>query len=223
MAGTTTTRKRAPRARKPKGTVNMVDTAADIIKDDDDTPGKPPRAQKAGPKKVLSETQKQIADVGASAIHDVTKRKNGKSLFSFQEAQGITHPITRMIGRRLPDWLKKFAPSVKVATNPEDAADIEELLVTLGKVALRLAIDIVQEAMDNRENARAAAQQRQAASAPAPAQTWAPAPAPAPRNLPMVIDSTPPAEEDAIPVGVLTSNGHNPMFNVLGTDLGIQP
>lgn len=216
--GTTTTRTRKPRAATA-GTVNMVDTTADIIKDDEETPAKPPRAQKAGPKKVLSETQKAIADAGAVALATASRGKDNKGLL-FTEAQSITHPATRIIGRRLkklvPDWAKQFIPT-KVNIDPDDLADLEEIAVTLGTYALRIITLMVQEFIVSKEAALAKKQQRQATSAPAQ-QVWAPAPAPAPLHL--VPDA--PSDEDKVPVGVLTSNGHNPMFNIIGTDLGIE-
>lgn len=201
-------------ARKPKVApgVNLVDTAEEIIKDDEQRVS-PPREKKPGPKKVLDETGKAIADAGAIGLVEVTKGTDGKGLL-FAEAQSLTAPLTRILGRRIPDWLKKFVPSVKI--NPDDAADIEEIAVTLGKYALRILMLTIQEYTLNKEKSVAERQQRQATGTTQPANVI--------RMTTPRQDTTPqePEHIDAGMTGVVSTQGHNPAFNDLGVDIGME-
>lgn len=189
-------------------------TAEDTIQDT--TPRvAPPRAQKAGPKKVLTETSKAIADAGAVALTAASAGNDGKGLL-FEEAQSITHPATRMIGRHIkkwvPDWAKGLIPKAKL--DPDDMADLEEIAVTLGKYALRILMVMVKEFVMSKEQQQAAKQQAAARGTAAPARQ---APAPAPMQA-----AFGPEAEEQIPVGQVSSNGHNPAFDAIGVDFGIE-
>ena len=221
-----TTRKRTTtrttRAKKPTTAPPMVDTKEETIEDAEPRVA-PPREQKAGPKKVLSETAKAIADAGAVVLTVQSAGNDGKGL-QFAEAQSITHPLTRMVGRRIkkwvPDWAKQYIPT-KVKLDPDDMADLEEIAVTLGKYALRIMAMMVREFVMSKEQAQAAKQRAAATGMGAPAR---PAPAPAYENpidqqMPEVFGQE---AESSAPVGQVSSNGHNPAFDAIGADFGIE-
>jgi hypothetical protein len=167
---------------------------------------------------VLDESGKAIADTAAGLLVIATSGKPGHALQP-TEAQSITTPVLRMLARRLPKFLKKIAPQTKL--NPQDAADLEEIAITIGKYILRLIMLSLAE-MTAQKEARQVARQQQnvrnnVATQPAPA----PAPvAPAEINDMQILDLT--NDRQAVPaerVGV-SSNGNNPAFSVLGNDLG---
>jgi hypothetical protein len=152
----------AKRGRKPKTPdgVNLVNTAEEVIKEAPLDGGnvKPPREQKAGPKKVINETQKAIADAAAAALSQASGGADGRGLL-FTEAQSITTPLTRIAGRRVPKILKNYSPKIKM--NPDDAADVEEIVVTIGKYFLRLLMLLIKEMVENKEKTQAQRQQAQ--------------------------------------------------------------
>ena len=221
-----TTRKRTTtrttRAKKPTNAPPMVDTKEETIEDAEPRVA-PPREQKAGPKKVLSETAKAIADAGAVVLTVKSAGTDNKGLL-FEEAQSITHPATRMIGRRIkkliPDWAKQYLPT-KAKLDPDDMADLEEIAVTLGKYALRIVSLMVREFVMGQERAQAAKQQAAAMGtahanvAARAAQAYPPEPEP-------LHEAFGQEAESSAPVGTISSNGHNPAFDAIGADFGIE-
>lgn len=195
------TRTKKPAAKKPAE--GMIDTTEEVITDEPTAPEakKPPRQRPAGPKKVINETGKAISDAGAIALVTLSKGKDNRGL-TFPEAQSITAPTCRIIARRLPAFLKKFAP--KTSLNPDDAADLEEIAITFGKYALRLLMLTLQEIIAKKES-----QAERVTRNDVPMQNI-------PAHLTEDIEAL---KEEKERVGV-SSNGHNPMFDPIGVDFG---
>ena len=199
---------------KPKTEELLIDTAEDTLEDIPAPEPKKPRQRQPGPKKVIDETGKAIANEAAKTLVKISAGKDGKGLL-YEEAQSITTPAIRIIARRLPkfvqEWGKKLAPKVEI--DPRDLADLQEIGVTFAKYALRLLALMLQEAVTKKEAGTQASQQKLVMNN---------APAPAPQNS--IIATVPlddlSNDEGQLRVGV-SSNGHNPMFSALGYDRGM--
>lgn len=201
-----------PRKTSVSDGVNLVDTVEDIIEDTPPQRVQPPREKKAGPKKVLDETGKAIADAGASIVA-------AKTPIHFDEAQSLTTPTVRLVGRRLPKLLKNVSPKIKM--NPDDAADIEEITATLVKVFLRLLAELIQEIIKNQGKAKAAQQQQQAQGAARPVQPAQPVHVA--NIVPIRPDVKLPQEQESKPENTgFLSGPHNPAFDLIGTDMGFE-
>lgn len=200
---------------RPRKDDQLIDADSEVSEEMiEDMPAPAParkRSGRPGAKKVLDETGKGVADAGALLLTKISAGKDGKGLL-FSEAQSITTPATRIAGRRLPKFLKQFAPKTKLS--PADAADLEEILVTLGKYLLRLVLIGIAE-WQNQKDAKEGGQQKEAvmqnAQRPTPRQ------APTELQAMQVLDLTEPEQER---VGV-SSNGHNPAFSIIGADFGL--
>lgn len=195
---------------RPRKDATMIDTDGieeEILEEEEDAPApKKPRQRSPGPKKVLSEASKGIADAGAKVLVSATggKKKPEKAL-QFAEAQAITVPVIRIASRRLPKALKKFTPKTKLS--PEDAADLGMILTTIAKYLMRLIF----LAIDEYNNRDTGGQQEEAVVKNAP-------PAQRPRPT-MEIYDLEAVESDR--VGVSSQGRHNPVFNAIGADYGI--
>lgn len=201
---------------RPRKDSTMIDTDGieeETLEEEEDAPAPPkkPRQRSPGPKKVLSEASKGIADAGAKVLVDVTggKKTPAKAL-QFGEAQAITVPTIRIVSRRLPKVLKQFTPKTKLS--PEDAADIGMIMATIAKYLLRLILLSIDE-YTNRKETQAGGQQGEAVIRNAPT-------AQRPRPSTMQIYDLDAVESDKERVGV-SSNGHNPMFSAIGADFGL--
>jgi hypothetical protein len=129
------------------------DTIDDIAEENIREP-RPESKVKAGPKKVIDQSTKEIADGLAGVLAEVTGAPNPKGL-SYQEAQSITNPGARIAKRHLPDIIKdNLSQSIM---DPEDFADLVEIGVTLGKFLLRRVFIWMHE----RKVAKESAQQKQ--------------------------------------------------------------
>lgn len=165
---------------RPRKNINTeeLEINEDIISENDIADKKEKKERKPGAKKVLSETTKAVADTLAASLCYATQNKaNPKKNIAYEEAQSITSPIVRMIGRRLPKFLKPLLPKTKL--NEQDAADLEEIIVTLAKFSLRFLAVTMEEITMSKEAKQAEKQQKETTNqqAPAPGTPAAPAPA----------------------------------------------
>lgn len=186
----------------------VMDTISDEINPDaEEQPARKsrPSRQKPGAKKVMGETSRLFGDALAMGVKAVTQGNDTRKGMDTAEAESIAHPLVRMIGRRLPNWLKPLLPRTKL--NQEDTADIEEMLATLAKYGLRLLTITFQDLVTAKERAQAYRETHTVHSTATVA--------------PDEYDD----EEDSKPVQPATqpaSNGHS-MFSALSTiDLGIE-
>lgn len=227
---TRTRRKAAPPAPELEA---MVDTIVDDGVNPDEV--KAPRAsrQRPGPRKVLSETSKIVGDGLAVGVMLATSQPDTRKNLTMPEAQSIGHPVARMVGRRVPGWLKPLLPRTKLS--PEDAADLEEIFATLAKWTLRLVTIMVQDVVEGREKAKKGTQQQaavnhtQQAATPSDEFTQMSLEAlrldAARKQMAAQAGLTPPrpAEQAAAFIAQPTQNGHNPAFDtLLNVDFGIE-
>lgn len=166
MAPRSTAKAPKSRTRSKKQSIRpevqaAMDTLEESINPGEEAP-RPARAQKPGPKKVLSDTSKIFGDGVAAGVLFVTRQKDARANLSFEEAQSIGHPVVRLLARRVPAWLKPFLPKSKLSA--DDAADLEEILATLGKWTVRLITIMVSDVLAEKEHAE---------HAPTPQQTRA--------------------------------------------------
>lgn len=175
-----------------------------------------PRQQKAGPKKVISETTRIVGDGLAAGVLLATSQADRRKNLTMEEARSIGHPVVRMVGRRIPAWIKPLLPKTKL--NPDDAADIEEIAATLAKWGVRLLTIVVQDFIEAREKALAGRQQQQAVhNTPPPGRTVPDHPSASLNDLRAE------TREQAVELATPQPNGHNPAFDVLNNiDLGIE-
>ena len=193
----------------------MVDTIVDDGANPDEKPAPRPRAQKPGPKKVISETTKLIGDGLAVGIAMVGQHPDPRRSLTMPEAQSIGHPVVRMLSRRLPGWVKPFLPKSKLSA--EDAADLEEIAATLAKWGMRLVTVMVTDFIEGREKAHAGRQQAHAGE-----EVHAPVERPA-APMASLNDLRANEREHAVAQAAPVANGHNPAFDILNSvDLGIE-
>lgn len=192
--------------KKPAPPSPELDAMIDTITDGANPAEKPtpPRAQKPGPKKVLSETSRILGDGLASGVLIVTKHPDPRKNLSVEEARSIGHPIVRMLGRRVPDWLKPVLPKSKL--NPDDAADVEEILATIMRFGLRVLSLAIADFMDAREKGQVARRAAQETSAHNAAVMHQP------------IQAT--TGISSRPAPVAQANGHNAFDALQSIDLG---
>jgi|SRR5579872_3215895 len=167
------------------------------------------RSAKPGPKLVLSETSRTIANEGAKVLAKATEGKDKHGL-TVEEAQSITTPAMRMIMRRMPNWLKKITAALgvsKLKMNADDLADIQEITLTLGKYVLRLSMVLLNEFISGMEQ-----KQAQSGAQPTPIRRPVAMPAPAMNHDPEL--------EIREPVSV-SNQSNNPLIQMLPGDYGL--
>lgn len=193
------------RVRNRKPASPELEAMVDTIEDSVNPEPRPTRAQKAGPKKVLGETTK-IFGYGASiGIMLLTSQPDARKNLTKEEAESLGHPVVRMLARRIPAWLKPFLPKTKL--NAEDAADIEEILATMGKWSVRLVKIMVEDFLTQRETAPTNQQKTHAKQE---------------ANTVESVASTSFDEQQPI-ITAPSPQGHNPAFDILrNIDLGME-
>src|SRR5580765_264826 len=167
---------------------------------------------KAGPKKVLNEFGRNIADTAATVLADSTQVASGvrEKGFTFQEAQSITHPGGRILWRHLADTAKGMLPAIP-GVEDEDLADVIEIAATVLKFAMR-RFNIWYNDWRTRKLTKASPQVQKAVQHVEP---------PALEDF---ADENPPdpmAARQQAPVATASSNGHAAMVAMLPGDLGL--
>ena len=166
------------------------------------------RSAKPGPKLALSESNKAIANAGAKALAKATKGRDNHGLTE-DEAQSITTPIMRMIMRRMPAWLKKVSAAMgvsKLKMHPDDIADLQEILLTLGNYTLRLSMVLLNEFITGLEKGQA----QQGASQQ-----------PTPIHLPVAMPMNTGPELEVREAVSVSNHSNNPLIQMLPGDYGL--
>ena len=220
--GSTTRTRRKAQPPAP-GLETLVDTLADDTNPDEVKSSPRPSRQKPGPRKVLTETSKMVGDGLAMGVLFATQQPDTRKNLTKEEAESIGHPVARMLWRRLPNWAKPFLP--KTNLSPEDAADIEEIIATLAKWSLRLLTIVVQDAVENRENAKISRQQKSAVNhtqnAPRPSVDVTHMAVEAMREHQQSVAPIQTPQQPGPVIAQPVQNGHNPAFDVLNNiDMG---
>lgn len=185
-----------------------VDIAEDTLEAENTRVNEPSRG-KAGPKKVFSEAGKAIVNNVAGIVADSSQVKLGREKgLSYQEAQSIVHPTTRIAWRHIP-ITTDMIPDIP-GVDKEDLADAIEIATTLAKYAIR-RFSLWYHNWRTKELNKSNPQVQKAMQTPEP-----PALEDFEENPP-----DPMATRQQPPVATASSNGHSAMVAMLPGDFGM--